>query len=95
MPTPFGKDLYESWFNIELSIRQLDRWYNKVEKFEQRALSDKQNHPRREARMIERKKQRWTNHFTYFFGDLTEEEQMYRDYFETDLEEDPENEVVC
>lgn len=41
--------------------------------------------------MLDRKRERWTNNYTYFFGGLTEEEQMYRDYFETDLEEDPED----
>lgn len=41
--------------------------------------------------MLERKRERWTENYTYFFGGLTEEEQQYRDYFETDLEEDPED----
>lgn len=93
MPIPYGKDLYESWFNIEMSIRKFDRWFNKIEKFNQRALVDPDNHDRREARMLSRKKDRWTNYYTYFLGDLTEEEQMYRDYFETDLEIDPEDEA--
>lgn len=44
--------------------------------------------------MLERKRDRWTNNYTYFFGGLTEEEQMYRDYFETDLELDPEDSFV-
>lgn len=44
--------------------------------------------------MLERKKERWTENFTYFFGGLTEEEQMYRDYFESDLEEDPEDSYI-
>ena len=35
-----------------------------------------------------------TCNYTYFTGSLTEEEQMYRDYFETDLEEDPEDEKL-
>jgi len=30
------------------------------------------------------------NSFNYFFGGLSEEEQQYRDYFETDLENNPE-----
>lgn len=41
--------------------------------------------------MLEQKRIRWTENYTYFFGGLTEEEQMYRDYFETDLELDPED----
>jgi len=33
LPTPYGKDLYETWFNIEKAIRRFDRVFNKVEKF--------------------------------------------------------------
>jgi len=44
--------------------------------------------------MLEAKKKRWTENYTYFFGGLTEEEQQYRDYFQTDLEEDPDNEAL-
>ena len=40
--------------------------------------------------MLERKSQRHLNSFNYFFGGLSEEEQQYRDYFETDLENNPE-----
>jgi hypothetical protein len=94
LPIPFGKDLYETWWNIELSIKKFDRWFNRIEKFEQRNLVDADNHERRELRMTERKRERWVSNYTYFFGDLTEEEQMYRDYFESDLEQDPENEAI-
>jgi len=31
--------------------------------------------------MIDQKKKRWIENYTYFFGGLTEEEQQYRDYF--------------
>jgi hypothetical protein len=44
--------------------------------------------------MLERKNSRWASSYTYFFGNLTEEEQQYRDYFETDLEYDPEDEHI-
>ena len=44
--------------------------------------------------MIERRNKRWTQNYTYFFGNLTEEEQQYRDYFQTDVELDLENEYV-
>ena len=94
MATPYGKDLYETWFNIELSIRKFDRMFNRVEKFHARKFVDPDNHDRREKRMLERKRQRWTDNYTYFFGGLTEEEQMYRDYFESELEEFPEDDYV-
>ena len=94
LPTPYGKDLYETWWNIEKSIKKFDRIFNKVEKFDARKFVDPENHERREKRMLERKGQRWTENYTYFFGGLTEEEQMYRDYFETDVERDPEDDWV-
>lgn len=65
-----------------------------MEKFHARKFIDPENHERRENRMLDRKRKRWTENYTYFFGGLTEEEQMYRDYFETDIEVDPEDEVV-
>jgi hypothetical protein len=75
IPTPYGKDLYETWFNIEKSIKKFDRIFNKVEKFHSRKFIDPSNHQRRESRMLDRKRQRWTENYTYFFGGLTEEEQ--------------------
>lgn len=42
--------------------------------------------------MISRRNQRWNDYYTYFFGNLSEEEMQYRDYFESELEADPENE---
>lgn len=77
---------------MEFAIAKFDRIFNKVEKFNARKLSDPDNFDRREKRMLERKKQRWTENYTYFFGGLTEEEQQYKDYFQTDIENDPENE---
>jgi hypothetical protein len=91
LPTPYGKDLYETWWNIEKAIRKFDRTFNKVAKFDARKFADPENHERREKRMLERKRERWTENYTYFFGGLTEEEQMYRDYFESDIERDPED----
>ena len=44
--------------------------------------------------MKDRVKNRQIDNYTYFFGNLTEEEQQYRDYFETDLEEDPDDELM-
>jgi len=75
LPIPYGRDLYETWFEIEKSIAKFDRMFNKVEKFNARKLSSEPStHDRREMRMQERKKQRLTDNFTYFFGNLSEEE---------------------
>lgn len=72
---PLGRDLYETWYQIEKSIMKFDRIFNKVEKFDARAMTDPANHERRERRMLDRKKERWVTNYTYFFGNLTEEEQ--------------------
>ena len=95
LPIPFGRDLYETWFDIEKSISKFDRIFNKVEKFTARKLSsDNETHARREKRMTERRQKRESDNFTFYFGNLTSEEQLYRDYFETDIEEDPEDDYV-
>lgn len=93
-PVPYGRDNYESWVGIEKSIRKFDRVWNKVEKFNARKFSDPDNYERREKRMVERRNKRLIESYTYYFGGLTEEEQQYRDYFETDIENDPEDEAV-
>ena len=95
LPVPYGRDLYETWFEIEKSIAKFDRLFNKVEKFNARKLSsDPETHERREKRMQERKREREIDNYAFFFGNLTEEEQMYRDYYETDLEVDDDDEGV-
>jgi len=86
MKIPFSRDLYETWYNIEKSIHKFDRIFNKVEKFNARSMTDPDNHERREKRMIARRNERWNKNYTFFFGGLTEEEQQYRDYFESDQE---------
>jgi len=91
---PMGRDQYENWMSMEMAIRKFDRIFNKVEKFNARKLSDPDNHARREGRMLDSKKKRWTDNYTYFFGGLTEEEQQYKDYFETDIEGDFEDEAL-
>ena len=75
LPTPFGKDQYETWYKIELAIRKFDRIFNRVEKFDARKFNDPENHERREKRMLERKRKRQVENYTFFFGGLTEEEQ--------------------
>jgi hypothetical protein len=34
--------------------------------------------------MRDRARERWESNYAYFFGGLTEEEQKYLDYFQTD-----------
>lgn len=94
LPTPYGRDQYETWIKIEKAIGVFDRHFNRVEKFVARKFSDPDNHDRREKRMMERKRQRWVENYSFFFGGLTEEEQQYRDYFQTDWEEDPDDEYL-
>lgn len=94
LPLPYGRDNYETWYNIELAISKFDRIFNKVEKFKARKFSDPYNHERREKRMKERISKRWTDSYTYFVGNRTEEEQQYMDYFQTDIENDPEDEYI-
>ena len=94
LPTPYGRDNYETWYQIELAIAKFDRLFNKVEKFKARKFNDPDNHERREKRMQDRMNKRWTQNYTYFMGGLTEEEQRYRDYFETDFEMDPDDEYL-
>ena len=95
LPVPYGREQYETWFEIEKSIAKFDRIFNKVEKFNARKLSsDPETHERRERRMRERIQSRQTDNFAFFHGNLTEEEAQYLDYFETDIEEDPEDEYL-
>ena len=91
-PTQTSMTIYDNWYEIERSIRRLDRLFLKVEKFHARQFIDSANHDRREQRMLNRKRDRWTDNYTYFFGGLSEEELMYRDYYKTDLEQYPEDE---
>lgn len=88
------RDIFERWAEVERAINKFDRVFNRYEKFHGRAGFDPVNHERRERRMLERKSQRENDNYTYYFGGLTEEEQMFRDYYETDLEEYPDSESI-
>ena len=54
IPTPYGRDQYETWIAIEKAIKVFDRHFNRVEKFTARKFNDPDNHERREKRMTER-----------------------------------------
>jgi KaiC/GvpD/RAD55 family RecA-like ATPase len=89
---PISKLVYENLIESEAIIKKFDRSFRKVLKFESRKYVDPANHARREARMLERSKKRWDGSYTLFTGNLTEEEQKYKDYFETDQEKNKEDE---
>lgn len=91
---PLSKVDYETMIDVELMIARLDRNFRKVQKFQARQFLDSANHERRELRMKQRAQERWDGVYTLYHGDLTEEEQRYRDYFETDLEQVPENDAL-
>jgi len=91
---PLSKTTYENLINAEVVIRKLDRQFRQLTKFHSRKYVDPQNHARREKRMLDRANKRWDNSYTVFSDDLTEEEQRYRDYFETDLQNYREDERV-
>lgn len=59
-----------------------------------REYLDVENHERREKRMQQKAKERWDNHYTLFYGGLTEEEARYKDYFMTDNELENEDERI-
>ena len=87
------KDVFETWNSVERAILKFDRAYNRHEKFQGRARFDPDNHERRERRLLERQAEREKDNYTYFFGGLTEQEQQFRDYYESDLEEYPDNDT--
>jgi hypothetical protein len=90
-------DVYERWTEVEKEIFKFDRIFNRQEKFLGRQYFDSENHDRREKRMLERKAIRDRDNYTYYFGGLTEEEQIFRDYYESDLENDvyPDSEKIA
>lgn len=91
---PVNKVDYETLIDTEKAIMRMDRLFRKVDKFNNRKYIDRENHDRREKRMTERAAKRWEGNFTLFYGGMTEEEMKYRDYYQTDLEKNPEDEEV-
>jgi KaiC/GvpD/RAD55 family RecA-like ATPase len=75
-------------------LKKLDRQFRKLTKFHTRKYIDPTNHVRREKRMLDKANKRWDGAYTIFSSDLTEEEQRYRDYFETDLQNYREDERI-
>jgi len=91
---PVNMNDYENLVEAEMSIERVDRALKRGAKFNARAFLDAENHERREKRMSEGKRLRTLDSYTVYFGGLTEDEAQYRDYFETDLEANPDNEQL-
>lgn len=83
---------YENLHEAEVSIARLDRIFQRMTRFHSREYLDMANHERRERRMRARRGERVRDSYTVYFGGMSEEEAQYRDYFETDLEANPDNE---
>lgn len=88
-----NRSTYESLIDAEIALRKFDRQYKKLSKFHARQFLDIENHERREKRMLEKNAQRQLDSYTVFFGGLSEEELMYKDYFQTEIEASGENEA--
>lgn len=89
-----SKITYSTLIDVEKAVLKMDRLFRKVAKFENRAFIDRVNHDRREKRMLDRANVRWDSNYAFYTGSLTEEEQKYRDYYETELEAYPEDEGI-
>jgi hypothetical protein len=94
LKNPFQKVIYESCIEADKAFAILERHRKKVQRYLVREYLDSDNHERRERRMKQLAKERWENNYTFYYGGLTEEEQRYNDYFLTDNELHPEDEMV-
>lgn len=91
---PMNRVDYTTLIDVEKAIRKINRTLKKVTKFQSRKFIDPVNHERREKRMLTQSQARWDQSVTFYYGNLSEEEQKYKDYFQTDLEKFPENEGI-
>lgn len=91
---PISKVDFTTMIEVEKQIARMDRLFRKVAKFHNRKFLDADNHARRETRMQKKAAERWESNYSFFYGGLTEEEQQYKDYFQTDLENYPEDENI-
>lgn len=83
-----NKIVYENLVTADAALTELNKHFKRMTKYYSRFYLDPINHERREARMLERSKQRVEKSHTIYLQDFSEEELQYRDYFETDLEVD-------
>ncbi|OMJ96143.1 hypothetical protein SteCoe_321 [Stentor coeruleus] len=89
-PVTYTKADYEDLLTSELGIRKLERIFEKVQRFQKRAITEPAGHDRREARMLERAEKRTQGH-TYYIN-TSEMEQRYKDYYESEY--DSENDLI-
>jgi len=87
---PISVNDYENLHEAEQSVERLERIFKRVTRFHSRQFLDVANHDRRE-KMKERSDKRVRDSYTVYIGQTTEEELKYRDYFETDLENEADN----
>jgi len=85
-PASYSKEVYENVVNAQIALNEFDRHFKNVQRFNIRAMLDPANHERREARMLERAKERTQDMHTVYLNDVTENELRFRDYFESDSE---------
>lgn len=88
-----NKTNYENLVTAEVACEELDNHFKKVHKFKLRHMYDPENHERREARMIERAKERLGNNITIYLNNFSDDNVKYEDYFETDNEIEIEKEL--
>lgn len=88
--TPFKstRSEYEDHITAELAIRKLDRIFDKIKRFQKRAVMEPEDHERREARMLERAAKR-KDSFTMSIH-TTETELRFKDYYESDYDSEEE-----
>ena len=90
----YNKETYENLVDAQMAIRELDEHQKKIQKFNLRQIYDPLNHKRREQRMAERSQDRVENKHTVYLENFTERELQYRDYYETDLEKEKEENLI-
>ena len=84
-PVEYSKEVYENVVNTEVALAELDRHFNRVQRFNMRYVLDPANHERREARLLERAQERARGR-TILVNASSERELQFRDYYESDEE---------
>lgn len=83
-----NKSVYENLVLADTALLELEKHFKRLVKFNVREFIDPRNHERRQKRMEKRAEERILDSHTVYLNGFTEGELQYRDYFETDLEND-------